>query len=444
MLLSSRSRLSRDRFVTSVLVWAASIVAAPAHAAVPPPPAGWTARASGDVEIYRVEREGRRFEMRLFAAEPAPGDFDDWFAARIARPVQGVVAQRFAPAAVRSPLLRSALARGRDGSGANLTLMRVGCRREDGSVAFAELVSPNDEVFGRAATGEALTVFGDMCRGGPAATAGVGAASGAVAPVAGPAPAAAVAKGAPPKPEYAFMTKTPGTGVKRSQIENVMMYWRNDQAGMTMQVHTFFFLMLKDGTFHDGLPPAWFEDFDVGASRKGEPGLWGHWTRDGNKVHFVWPNGFNVTLDEGSVRQAARPGEKLNGVWKGFSAYSTGFSVSQSHWSVQFTSDGRFLKSSDNSVTGSVGGGVGGVPVGGAVISDDDGTTSTMGGANFATARQRRAANPRGNREGSYKLDGYNIELDYDNGFVERRPFCTQGDRKAIWFEGDELRSDLR
>ncbi len=437
MPLPSFARLSRGRFAMSAFLVAASALSR--AATPPPPPAGWTAQASGDVEVYRLDRGGRRFEMRLFPAEPVPASFDDWFAGRLARPMQGVVAERFAPAPVRSPLVRSALARGRGGHGEALTLMRAGCRRSDGSVAFVELVSPDDEAFARAATSEGLALFADVCRGGGTAVAGA-AASGAGAAVA----SASAAKPAPSAPGYAFATKTPGSGVQGSQIEGVMEYWRNDQAGMTMQVHTFYYLLLKDGTFHDGLPPVWFEDFDVASSRKGEPGLWGHWTRTGQQVRFVWPNGYNITLDPGSTRLPARPGETLNGVWKGFSAYSTGFSVSMSHWSVQFTKDGRFLKSSDNSVTGSVGTGVGGVPTGGAVISDDQGTTSTMGGANFATARQRRAANPRGNREGSYKLDGYDIELDYDNGVVERRPFCATSDRTQIWFEGDELSSTLR
>jgi hypothetical protein len=73
------------------------------------------------------------------------------------------------------------------------------------------------------------------------------------------------------------------------------------------------------------------------------------------------------------------------------------------------------------------------------VISDDKGTTSTMGGSNFATSRSRSGGRPASSRSGTYKLDGYSIELDYDNGVVERRPFCTTSDRQSIWFEGDEL-----
>ena len=74
----------------------------------------------------------------------------------------------------------------------------------------------------------------------------------------------------------------------------------------------------------------------------------------------------------------------LDGLYKGYSAYSTMYSVSQSEWSVQFSRDGHFLKSANRSVVGSAGGGA---PVGGAINSDDNGTTSNMGGVNFSTTR---------------------------------------------------------
>ncbi len=77
--------------------------------------------------------------------------------------------------------------------------------------------------------------------------------------------------------------------------------------------------------------------------------------------------------------------------------------------------------------------------VGGAVISDDHGTTSTMGGGNFATAHDRPNVRPASSRSGTYKLNPWSIELDYDNGVVERRPFCTTANRNSIWFEGEQI-----
>ena len=400
---------------------------AASHAAPPPAPPGWTARADGDVEIYGLEHDGRHAELRLFAIEAAPASFDDWFAARIARPMQGVLAQKFvAKSPPPLPTFHVAMAGGRDGAGARLGLVRVGCLRADRQVVFAEMVFPDDEATGRATVDPAFALVTGVCRASASARDAAG-------PPPGVAPATASAAKLPPSRDYAFQTAAPGTGIKPSQIEAILMYWTDDQAGFTMQVHTYFYLVLKDGTFRDGLPPAVFGDVDVAAAKKGESNLWGHWTRDGNLYHLVWPNKFNIKLDSGALRQPARPGEMLDGLYKGFSAYSTGYSVSTSEWSVQFSRDGHFLKSANRSVVGSAGG------VGGAVISDDKGTTSTMGGSNFATSHNRPAARPAASRAGTYKLDGYAIELDYDNGVVERRPFCATGDRKSIWFEGEEL-----
>ena len=397
-----------------------------AQAAPPPAPAGWTATDSGGVEIYQFQHDGHRAELRLFAVEAPPASFDAWFDARIARPMQGVLAQKFSAKSPQPmPTLHVAMAAGRDGDGARLGLVRVGCQRADRRVVFAEMAFPDDASTGKAVVDPAFAVVTSACRDAAPAV-------GAAAPAAAAAPVAVQA----PRRDYAFETAQPGTGIKPSQVETVLMFWRNEQAGMTMQVHTYFYLVLKDGSFRDGLPPVQFADIDEAAAKKGEPELWGRWTREGGGYNLVWPNKYSRRLDASSVRQPARSGEMLDGVYQGYSAYSTMYSVSQSHWSVQFSRDGHFLKSANRSVVGSA---TGGAFAGGAINSDDNGTTSNMGGGNFATSRSRASGRPVSSRTGTYKLDGYNIELDYDNGVVERRPFCATANRDAIWFEGDEL-----
>ncbi|MCK9688437.1 hypothetical protein [Scleromatobacter humisilvae] len=411
----------RPLFVAAALLACSTL----AHAA-PPAPDGWTTHAASDVQLYEFEHGGHHAELRLFAVETAPASFDAWFDARIARPMQGVLAQKFsASSPAPLPTLHVAMAAGRDGAGARLALVRVGCQRADHRVLFAEMVFPDDASTRKAVVDAAFAVVTNACRdSAPPATAAV------------PAAVAASAAAQPPRRDYAFETAQPGTGVKPSQIEAVLMFWRNEQAGMTMQVHTYFYLLLKDGSFRDGLPPVQFGDIDVAAAKKGEPDLWGRWKREGTSYRLAWPNQYNCVLDASSLRQPARPGEMLDGEYRGFSAYSTMYSVSQSNWSVQFSRDGHFLKSANRSVVGSA---TGGATVGGAIHSDDNGTTSNMGGGNFATSRSRPGGRPVSSRSGTYKLDGYNIELDYDNGVVERRPFVATPSRDAIWFEGDEL-----
>lgn len=414
--------------VRLALTLAATLLATTPARAAPPAPAGWTTRAAGDVQLYEFEHDGHHAEMRLFALEDAPSGLDDWFAARIARPMQGVLAQKFVAATPPpSPTLRYAMTGGRDAAGARLGLVRLGCERADRRVAFVEIVLPDDEATGAPAVKAGFALVSEACgRAGPNKPV-----------VATTAPAAPAVPRLPPGRDYAFQTATPGTGLKPAQVETVLMYWQNDQAGMTMQVHTWFYLLLKDGSVRTGLPPAAFEDIDVEAAKKGEPAIWGRWTRSGGRYHLAWADKSSRDLDAGAVRQPARPGEKLQGVYRGFSAYSTMYSVSSSEWSVEFTPDGHFLKSANRSVVG--GAGVGAAAVGGAVISDDRGTTSTMGGGNFATSRSRPAARGVASRSGTYKVDGWMLELDYDNGVVERRPFCATADRSSIWFEGDEL-----
>jgi hypothetical protein len=325
---------------------ALAFLAIRAHAEPPPAPTGWTAHAAGDVEIYGLEGGGHHAELRLFAIESAPASFDDWFNTRIARPMQGVLAQRFvATTPPPGPTLRTAMTGGRDGAGARLGLVRVGCQRADRRVVFAELVLPDDEAVGRAAGKSAFALIKGVCAE-PAA--------GQVAAATSSAPATAAPRPAPGH-DYAYQI-APGSGTKPPQVETILMRWTDDQAGMTMQVHTYFYLLLKDGSFRDGLPPAAPEDIDVAAAKKGEPRLWGSWTRNGGQYHLVWFDKSGRDMGAGTVQEPAHAGEMLDGVYKGFSAYSTSYSVASSEWAVQFTRDGRFLKSANRSVVGSVGG----------------------------------------------------------------------------------------
>jgi len=80
--------------------------------------------------------------------------------------------------------------------------------------------------------------------------------------------------------------------------------------------------------------------------------------------------------------------------------------------------------------------------VGGAVNYDDDHSTATMGSQNAVSGTTRRRASTQPDRSGTYRLDGYTLELRYDGGRVERLSFCATGDRNHIFFDGEELRRD--
>jgi hypothetical protein len=413
--------------------FAAAVLAASAAFADPPaPPEGWSSRAGAGLQIYHFARAGRSVELHLFAREDDARGLDAWFQDRTAGGMPGISAARFQPATSPSGITRIANGTGRDANGRPVRLVLMGCQLPHGGLQFAQAVFSDDDVWIRTSLPATANVFTTACLQG-ATDADVPRrreASGMPARV-DPAPAA---KPAP----YRFVT-APGGGLAASDIEAIVRRWANEQSGMTMQVRTYYTLLLKDGSAMDGLPIVALADFDVAASKKAEPQWWGHWTRIGGKYHVAYANGSVWDYDRDAVRIPARRSEFLEGTWEGYSAYSTMYAVSQSRWSVTFGSDGRFVKSSSHSTVGSAGVAAAGNVVGGAVVTDDHGTTATMGGGNFSARSTRRAGGADAQRMGTYRLDGYTLELRYDDGVVERKTFCATADHSNIWFEDAEL-----
>jgi hypothetical protein len=415
---------------------AAALLCLAALAAAPDAPANWTHDVAGDVDIYRRVEGASFIEMRLDPAQASPGDIQAWFASRVAAPIRGIASSRFQPPSEqKTPALSVLLATGdgTDDKGRPVYLIRLGCRPSQGGARHAASIASPDDRFLQANLAAMITVFARACMDGPR-TADTSR-SAQVRPGTGDA-APRPAADAP----YPYV-KAAGTGVKAAAVEAVLWRWENEQRGMGMQVVDYLYLLLKDGSYRDGLPPVAFEDFDAAASRAGEPDKWGRWTRSGGDYLLAPVKGSDRTLriESSSARLPARRDERLEGIWEGSSAYATLWSVAQSHWSVQFDKAGRFVKSSNSSIVGGAGSPAAGTAVHGAVNRDDDGSSSTVGGANFGGGSSRRGPNTMADRSGSYRLDGYTLELRYDNGRVVRLPFCATPTRDAIWFEGYEL-----
>ena len=414
---------------------AAAFLCPAAFATAPDAPANWTRDAVGDVDIYRRVEGSSFVEMRLDPAEATPSDMSAWFAKRVAAPIRGVASSRFEPPSEQqTPVLNVLLATGAgtDDKGRPVYLIRLGCKQSQGGARHAASISSPDDQFLRTNLSAMITVFARACMDGPTADAPR---SAQVRPKTG---------GAAPKPAadapYPY-AKAPGTGVKAADVEAVLWRWQNEPRGMGMQVVHYLYLLLKDGSYHDGLPPVPFEDFDAAASRAGEPDQWGRWTRSGGAYQLTGGKGSAkpVRIESSEARLPARRDERLEGIWEGYSAYATMWSVSQSRWSVQFDKTGRFVKSANSSIVGGAGSTGAGTAVHGAVNRNDDGSSSSVGGANFVAGSSRRGPSTMPDRSGSYRLDGYTLELRYDNGRVERLPFCATASRDAIWFEGSEL-----
>lgn len=155
------------------------------------------------------------------------------------------------------------------------------------------------------------------------------------------------------------------------------------------------YVLFKDGSFHENLPVA-LEEWDLGASRKGDPESWGKWkkAKDAGEFELRYPDGETVTI-AGSPVPPAHQGLKLTGTYDVESSGAT----SSARQAIVFDGDLFSFTPADRS-------------------------------------------NPK--LHGRYSVDGYTITLRFSDGREERRPFFMVPPEEAdetpsIWF-GDELR----
>lgn len=383
-------------------------------------PAGWAAapaEAPG-VQVYRHSRGNHRAELRIHAVEAGAQPLMTWFEARRLAPLAGYRSS-FKPARQANPMLVLANGEGVDTHGRPVHLVRMACQRPQGGLVFAEAVLSSDAGYLKQVVPEMASVLEPACVGQPAPT--------------------ARAKPAPRGTDAPYAHVTPkGQGLKTADIEAVLREWRNEQSGMTMQVRTHYHLLLKDGSYRKGLPPVALEDFDAAAARRAEGDTWGRWTREGGQYHLVRNGSRHVNkVDASTARQPARPDERLEGTWAVDSAYSTAWSVARSRRDIQFGRDGRFVRSSGGGIVGSMGAGADAVA--GGVAYDDDSSAATIGSGTAGGGSSRRRASTLPDRSGSYRLDGYTLELRHDSGLVVRLPFAATADRDNLYFHGEEL-----
>lgn len=236
---------------------------------------------------------------------------------------------------------------------------------------------------------------------------------------------------------YKFVT-APGKGVPPAQIVGVMHKYVFQAIGPgRMDVY----LLLKDGTIHDGLPvPP--DELDVAQSRRREPENWGRWRRQGADYLAAWPDHpGKFEQIRGQVVVPARPGERITGRFStGATSGSTVFGGSWSIWGVTFSPDGRFLKDRQGgSSSGSLGSTLNDFSVD-TTYGDDGATTSfsSPGAVGHASSKK-----PGGHRGGTYSLSGYTLTLRYDDGRVAHLPFFfTSAKRNGIYFEGTNMTLD--
>ncbi len=200
-------------------------------------------------------------------------------------------------------------------------------------------------------------------------------------------------------------------GIKPAQIDGVYLE-QNTGIGVGGMVIIRYdpVLLLKDGWAYDGwkLTPA---DLDVALSRKFEPESWRRYERKGDQIRVQERDGKWSKFEKWSQVGPARPGDTLQGRFSsigggGNTAFGGNTMIAVVN-SYTFKKDGTFK--TDSSVSAS----------GGNEATDPNGPPGVV-------------ATSQASSSGTYKLDGYTLELRYSNGRVERRAF--------LWF--DEKKKD--
>jgi hypothetical protein len=235
---------------------------------------------------------------------------------------------------------------------------------------------------------------------------------------------------------YKFVT-APGRGVQPSQIEAVYYEWKQEYEIGGLQFKEALFLLLRDGTVHDGLPvPP--QDLDVAASRRGEPEAWGRWRKVGTTYQFAMDGDTRFEPKQGYVVHPARAGLTLVGRFEGNSHYQIpGGAGAWSKFGITFSAGQRFerFRSGGAGMTS----GYGNTSITTAAVYDDDGSVGGAAGATVAGSSTRRTPD-RGDRRGTWRTDGYALVLTYENGTVERQPFVVEekvpGRVGGVWLEG--------
>jgi hypothetical protein len=206
-------------------------------------------------------------------------------------------------------------------------------------------------------------------------------------------------------------------GLKPSQIDGVYLE-QNTGFGVGGMVIIRYdpVLMLKDGWAYDGwkLTPA---DLDVSLSRKLEPESWRRFERKGDQIRVQEQDGTWSKFEKWSQVGPAKPGDALQGAFSsiggGGNTAIGGNTMIAVISSYTFKKDGTFK--TDKAVSAS----------GGNEATDPSGPPGVV-------------ATSQASSSGTYKLDGYTLELRFSNGRLERRAFLWFNEKKkdSIFIDG--------
>lgn len=198
-----------------------------------------------------------------------------------------------------------------------------------------------------------------------------------------------------------------GSGIPVEQVEGVYHHWNwmmMLNAGMVDTGADY--ILFKDGEVwrHPQLPP---QDVDLARAKREAPADWGSWQRSGSVVVIRMPGGRDERYTPTQlVRYEAAPkNQRVEGSWhttltqvSGAGGQSTAGVATNT---LALHADGRFEWQ------------------GFSAASFQDGAGSRRGGGTFTDVRAAQG--------GRYVIDGYTLELHYDDGRAERKLFYWAG-----------------
>lgn len=231
----------------------------------------------------------------------------------------------------------------------------------------------------------------------------------------------------------------PGQGLQIADIEGIIHTGENVYTVTGLKFQEATYLLLKDGTIYKNLqvPP---NDLNVVDSKQYEGENWGQWQRNGETISVQWYGSNDPVVLDGFLVLPAQTDERLDVSYNnltGSTLGGIGFGgvVTTNSDTIIFMPDGHFQRSG-YSTTGSTTIGPD-FSVSSNYYSDEEGTvggtstSNTVGDVTSGMTVTTESTNPNPPATtGTYTLDGYTLELRYDDGRVERTFFYFWDDKK--------------
>jgi hypothetical protein len=238
------------------------------------------------------------------------------------------------------------------------------------------------------------------------------------------------------------LAAAPGQGLKAGDFDTVLLSWNQTTTPTGLRFSETVYLLFKDGTAYEGLALA-PEDFDVEAAHRLQPGRWVRWRKSGATYAIqhagqnawralkAWP-AVQAGTDERPSGAYVHAWYRNNGLLGGAAGKTT----------VVFKPDGRFEELGMWSAGTGAMQGTSGFSSRTVSTAGPDGTrtanvTSATGGdphdPAVAVAGASRRRNDGAAHAGTYRIQGWGIELHRDNGVVERELFLfSSGKRDGL------------